>query len=814
MNTNTMVVKVALSEASSNFDMLYSYKVPTELETSTSVGVRVSVPFGKSNMLCIAMVLEVSYVREVPSNYKSIYSVEDAKPLLNFEQIQLIYHLVDTTFCTYYDAIRTMLPATYTIKVANYYGYNSSLADGWFLDQDEMEFLDVLSSKKDSISVSKYIEKHKNSIVVKSLIEKKIIYIQRVVDSKSIDMKSKIISLSDEYILNKDRFKLSDAQKRVLKFIEDNGTVSCKEAEYTCRVSNKTINYLERCNAIDVFEYQSENFQDVSSTSKQSMPILTSKQSEVFNSIASSMNFKKSECFLLHGVTGSGKTAIFERLIEKCLNEDKTAILLVPEISLTPQMVARFKGAFGNKVALIHSGLSLKQREDEYCRIRDGLANIVIGTRSAIFVPLQNVGIIIMDEEGESSYKSERSPRYSTKDIAKFRCKYHNCVLVLASATPSVESYYLAKKGVYKLLTLDTRYNNQELPSTTLVDMRKERQSGNYLEISNKLMVELLRNLENGEQSILLLNRRGYNTSIMCTDCGKVVECVKCSVPLTYHKANHSLMCHYCGYSIDEIRTCPNCRSSNLRYTGSGTQKIAEEVSKVFPTARVLRMDADTTYSRYSHEKAFKSFANGEYDIMLGTQMVGKGLDFPNVTLVGVISADAMLYTGDFRSYEKTFSLITQVIGRCGRGDALGRAIVQTYNPEHYIIPLAIQQDYIGFYTEEVALRKLNLFPPICDICTIGISSTDEFTVQKGCTSMMHIIKSVVDATKYKYPLRVMSPIKFTHERIDGKFRYKIVIKCKNNQEFRNLIKSILKEFYKHSINNLHIFVDINGDVY
>ncbi|MCC8068981.1 MAG: primosomal protein N' [Ruminococcus sp.] len=814
MNTITMVVKVALSEAISNFDTLYSYIVPTELELSTSVGVRVSVPFGKGNRLVVGTVLELEYLNEVPNNYKRIYSVEDDKPILNTEQIQLIYYLVDTTFCTYAEAIRTILPAMYTMKVTNSYGYNSTLADGWFLDQDEMEFLDILSAKKDSMAVSKYIEKHKDDIVVKSLIEKGIVFVRRVVDTKSIDVKSKMVSLSKEYILNKDRFKLSDAQKRVLKFIEDNGTVSCKETEYSCRVSNKTIKYLERCKAIDVFEYQPNNYEDYPTPHDNTLPTLTPQQLEVFNSIHSSMRLSKSECFLIHGVTGSGKTAIFERLIDSCIKDGKSAILLVPEISLTPQMVSRFKGAFGKRVALIHSGLSLKQREDEYCRIKDGLADIVIGTRSAIFVPLENIGIIIMDEEGESSYRSERSPRYSTKDIAKFRCKHHKCVLVLASATPSVESYYLAKRGIYKLLTLNKRYNNQELPSTTLVDMRKERQSGNYLEISNPLMLELLKNLENHEQSILLLNRRGYNTSIMCTDCGKVVECARCSVPLTYHKANHSLMCHYCGYSIDEVKVCPSCHSSNVKYIGSGTQKVAEEIERIFPTARVLRMDADTTFSKYAHEKAFKSFANGEYDILIGTQMVGKGLDFPNVTLTGIISADSMLYTGDFRSYERTFSLITQVIGRSGRGDRLGRAILQTYNPEHYIIPLAIKQDYIGFYNEEIALRRLNLFPPICDICTIGLSSIDEPTVQKGCNNLMYIIKLIVNSKDYKYPLRVMNPIKFTHERIDGKFRYKIVIKCKNNPSFRNLIQDILKEFYKHSIANLHIFVDINGDVY
>lgn len=808
------VVKIAISEANSSFDILYSYIVPKSLEDSVSIGVRVSVPFGRGNRLAVGMVLEVESLEIVPKNYKSIHSVEDSVPILNYEQIRLVYYLVETTFCTYYEAIRTILPATYTMKVGYSYSVDFNVIGSWFLDSDELLFIDKIKSKKDTLSISKYIESKKDTVVVKSLLEKKIIYANRVVDSKSIDGKSKMISLSDKYILNEDTFKLSDAQKRVIKFIIENGTVSCKEVEYSCRVSHKTIDKLVSLKAIDIFEYQSTNYEDISNSYTGSKIVLTSQQLEVFNSIYNSMKISKAECFLIHGVTGSGKTAIFEKLIEKCINNGKSAILLVPEISLTPQMVSRFRGVFGKRVALIHSGLSLKQREDEYCRIRDGLADIVIGTRSAIFVPLQNIGIIIMDEEGESSYKSERSPRYSTKDIAKFRCKYHNCVLVLASATPSIESYYLAKKGIYSLLTLDKRYNNQPLPQTTLVDMKKERQTGNTLEISNKLMVELLKNLEKGEQSILLLNRRGYNTSIMCIDCGKVIECKNCSVPLTYHKANHSLMCHYCGYSIDEVNTCPYCNSTNIKYTGFGTQKVTEEVSRLFPTAKILRMDTDSTFSRYSHEKCFKAFSNGEYDILIGTQMVGKGLDFPNVTLTGIISADAMLYTGDFRSYEKTFSLITQVIGRCGRGDKLGRAILQTYDPNHYIIPLAIHQDYLGFYKEEIALRRLNTFPPLCDICTIGFSSITESNAQKGANTFMNTIKELSSNLSEKIPLIVNNPIKFTHERIDGKFRYKIIIKCKNNQSFRNFLRSVLKEFYKHNIVDLHTFVDINGDVY
>ncbi|MGN1411807.1 MAG: primosomal protein N' [Oscillospiraceae bacterium] len=809
------VVQVALSEVTASFDMLYSYLIPLELENSIGVGIRVSVPFGRGNILKVGVVLKIDTLDIPPKGYKYIYSIEDKEPILNDEQIELVYHLVESTFCTYYDAIRTILPTTYTMKVSYSYCLDTSKTDMWLIDLDEAEFIQKLQSKKDDLQISKTIERNKDSITVKSLMEKEIIYTKRIFDSKSLDSKSKMVNISTEFLNENKKFKLSEIQKKVIKFIEDNGTVSVKEAEYTCGVSKRTISKLESLGIINIFDYQSNNynFDDVQNHSVSSLA-LTQEQYNVFEEIASNMDLQKSKCFLIHGVTGSGKTAIFEKLIQKCLDMGKSAILLVPEIALTPQMVKRFTGVFGKRVALIHSGLSLKQREDEYCRIRDGLADIVIGTRSAIFVPLQNIGLIIMDEEGESSYKSERSPRYSTKDIAKFRCKYHNAIMILASATPSIESYYLAKRGVYTLLTLNHRYNNNPLPQTTLVDMRKERLNGNTSELSRTLMVEILKNLERGEQSILLLNRRGYNTSVMCQDCGNVIECKNCSVPMTYHKTNNSLMCHYCGFSIRQMTECPKCHSKNVRYTGFGTQKVVEDLLKIFPKAKILRMDTDTTFSKYAYEKSFGEFANGKYDILVGTQMVGKGLDFPNVTLTGIISADSMLYTGEYRSLERTFSLITQVIGRSGRGDKLGRAILQTYNPDNYVILQAMKQDYNSFFKEEFALRKLNIFPPICDICTIGLSSVDESVVQKGCDTIISIIRKALKILDYKSPLRVLNPVKFTHERIDGKFRYKIIMKCKNNSDFRNLIRYILKEFYNCNIQRLILFVDINGDVY
>lgn len=808
------VVKVALSEVNASFDMLYSYLIPLGLESSVEVGIRVSVPFGGGNVLKVGMVLEVDAVETAPKSYKYIYSIEDTKPILNPEQIGMVYYLVETTFCTYHDAIRTILPSTYTMKVSRRYCLDISKVDISNLDVDEAELIQKLQSKKDETKVSNTIKRYVNSTVVKTLMKKKVIYTKRVFDSKSIDSKSKLVNLSPKFLNDREAFQLSEVQKKVVKLLEEGGTVSVNEIEYNVSHSKKAIQSLERLGVIDVFEYQPTDY-DLNNVERyRSNIVLTTEQNEIFEQVLSSMNLSKPDCFLIHGVTGSGKTAIFEKLMQKCLDMGRGVILLVPEISLTPQMVKRFTSVFGKRIALIHSGLSLKQREDEYFRIRDGLADIVIGTRSAIFVPLKNIGLIIMDEEGEGSYKSERSPRYSTKDVARFRCKYHNAIMVLASATPSVESYYLAKRGVYRLLTLNSRYNNSPLPKTTIVDMRKERRNGNTLELSNTLMVELLKNLENKEQSILLLNRRGYNTSIICSDCGNVIECRNCSVPMTYHKANSSLICHYCGYSIAEVRQCPKCHSNSIRYTGYGTQKVVEDLEKIFPKAKILRMDADTTFSKYTHEKFFDRFANGEYDILVGTQMVGRGLDFPNVTLTGIISADGMLYTGEYRSFEKTFSLITQVIGRSGRGDKLGRAILQTYNPEHYILQQAMQQDYLSFFKEELALRKLHTFPPICDICTIGLSSIDENVVQAGCNTMMSTIADLIKSLNFKRPLRVLSPIKFTHERIDGKFRYKIVIKCKNNPDFRNLIRSVLKEFYKSKVPKLIVFIDINGDVY
>jgi primosomal protein N' (replication factor Y) len=542
--------------------------------------------------------------------------------------------------------------------------------------------------------------------------------------------------------------------------------------------------------------------------------VLSDEQQAAYREVFLAVESGKPAAFLLHGVTGSGKTSVFEKLIYDTVRLGRQAMLLIPEIGLTPQILRRFRSLFGERVAVIHSGLSLGQRLDEYKRIKRGDADIVIGTRSAVFAPLSNIGLVIMDEEGERSYRSDSSPRYDAHDAAKQRCAYHGAALLLASATPSIESYYLAERGAYRLLEMKKRYHSSPLPEVTIVDMNLERMEGNTTEFSRQLVAEVNANLERGEQSILLLNRRGYHTIISCCDCAQPVYCPNCSVPLTFHKKNNKLMCHYCGWSSDPVTVCPSCGSERLRSMGFGTQRLEEELAEHFPSARILRMDADTTFSRYSYEKNFAAFRAGEYDIMVGTQMIGKGLDFPNVTLVGVLSVDKALYAGDFRSYERTFSLITQVVGRGGRGERRGRAILQTFMPEHYIMNLAAEQDYKGFYREEIAIRRAMIFPPLCDMCIFCFSGTEEYAVRTGADATLALMSEKLRTLQPKTPVRVLGPVKCSYGRVNGKYRYRIIMKCKNNAEMRGFISEVLREApAQRAMARVTLYADMNGDV-
>lgn len=808
---------VAVSGTAFSFDRLFDYLVPAYLEQSAQPGCRVLVPFGRGNRKRIGMIL----VRhEIPADpkLKPLLAVPDPDPVLNGEMLELSDWLHEQTFCTYYDAVRCLLPSGMNLRVEEHFSLSDQVPDVPLTEEEAhlLRFLRMAKSRREldamlDVSVNPDKQELIHSLLQKGCIQQTDRLAQAVGD-KYIQM----IRLSDAYLAGQNRHQPTPKQRQVLALLEENGPVAVREACYLCGVTPAVVKTLLKHGLVE--QYDMEQLRPVQSGSEQrrdpSRIRLSDQQQKVYDTVAAQIDSRLPKVFLLHGVTGSGKTSVFEALIAHTLSLGRQAMLLIPEIALTPQIVTRFQQLFGDGVAVIHSNLSLGQRMDEYKRIRRGEARIVIGTRSAVFAPLSDMGLIILDEEGERSYKSDNAPRYHAADVAKHRCRTHGASVLLASATPSLESYYYAQRGLYQLLEMPERYGNAVLPTVDIVDMNQERAQGNGSEFSNLLTQQLQQNLAAGEQSLLLLNRRGYHTIIACCDCNTPVECPNCSVPLTYHRANDSLMCHYCGYCAPPVQECPNCKSTHLKQMGFGTQKLEEALGEIVPGARILRMDADTTFSRMAYEEKFRAFGRGEYDIMVGTQMIGKGLDFPNVTLVGVLSIDKALFAGDFRSYERTFSLITQVVGRGGRGGKQGRAILQSFLPDHYVLNLAAKQDYGAFYREEIALRKALMFPPICDICVIGLSSELEKQVQLAADTMLRMMRDKIAAEHISMPLRVLGPVRCTYGKLNGKYRYRIILKCKNNAAFRQFIRQLLcstgsyKEFAR-----VRVFADMNGDI-
>ncbi len=812
-----LIAETAVSGTAYSFDMLFSYAVPQGLIGNIAAGCRVLVPFGRGNKRRIGVVMRLS--DGDASNLKSLVSLVDEQPVISDELLKLAVFLRDNTYCTYFDAVRIMLPPAMSVKTKETFSIVRKFDDYASLTAEANLLLSELCLIDDNRELNEILE---NFIIENGrrlpdeLCNAGALSSNNVFRQSTGDASVKMLRLTDEYLSFPENFKLTPKQKKLAAFLSEYGTAAVRESAYMCGISDSVIKRLVANGA--AVEYDMEVLRHVDSPDDQCRNpdeiILSDEQQAAHDTVLAAVFERKASAFLLHGVTGSGKTSVFEKLISDTIKLGRQAVLLIPEIGLTPQILRRFRALFGERVAVIHSGLTQGQRLDEYKRIKRGDADIVIGTRSAVFAPLSNIGIIIIDEEGERSYKSDSSPRYLAHDIAKQRCAYHNAVLLLASATPSVESFYLAQKGVYKLLEMKKRYSTFPLPEVNIVDMNLEREDGNKSEFSRQLADEINLNLKNGEQSILLLNRRGYHTMISCCNCYQPVYCPNCSIPLTYHKKNDKLMCHYCGFVSDNITKCPACGSEHLRSMGFGTQKLEEELSVYFPQAKILRMDADTTFSRYSYEKNFSDFRNGEYDIMIGTQMIGKGLDFPNVTLVGVLSVDKALFAGDFRSYERTFSLITQVVGRGGRGDKKGRAILQTFMPEHYIMNLAAAQDYSGFYSEEIAIRRAMIFPPICDMAILCFSGNDEKTVKTGADSVLELMKTMLSELQPRTPIRVLGPVRCSYGRINGKFRYRILMKCKNNAEMRGFISSLLKESPKlKGMKGVALYADMNGDV-
>ena len=808
MLTVKHLAAVAVEEASYGYDRRYRYIIPIEMEGKVFAGARVLVPFGKGNRKRIGIVIMITDTSgEDVSRLKPIKSIIDSKPLLNDEMLELLVWLRQTTLCTYFEAFRTLIP----IGLGVIFDRSCRLAEE---DMSEAELSEkaslLLHAAREDISVLDNAE----GKILQELTEKGFVTEQENFKRRKNDETVKVIRLSEGYLSGDVKAVLSVKQRSVVELLENSGAASKEEICSLCGITSAVIKKLLENGVLETYELEVIKKPNAEAIDDPDDIVLNEQQQAAYDGIAKLIDDNDCHAALLYGVTGSGKTLVFAKLIKHTLELGRNVIMLIPEISLTPQTVERFQSLFGDLVAIVHSSLSIGKRLNEYKRIKNGSARIVVGTRSAVFSPMDNIGLIIIDEEGERTYKSESSPRYNAKEIAKKRCVTHNATVLMASATPSIESYYYAKNNRYKLFELTKRYSEHDLPEVSIVDLAVEGFYGRSSVFSERLVDEIRYNLDHHEQTILLLNRRGYHTYISCSDCREPIMCPNCSIPLTYHKTNNRLICHYCGHTENMIRSCPKCGSEHIRLTGTGTQKAEDEVSQIFPDARILRMDADTACSRYAYEKNFRAFEQGEYDIMLGTQMIAKGLDFPNVTLVGVLSIDKSLFAGDFRSYERTFSLVTQVVGRCGRGDKQGRALIQTYVPEHYVLTLAAMQDYKGFYEQEIAARKALLYPPFCDTCTVEFSSMIESCAGAGAARFLDMIKETISSGKIDVPIRVLGPSKCSYEKINGKYRYRMIIKCRNGQKFRDYIADIYKKsFTDKEFANVQTFLDINGDI-
>lgn len=806
-----LVAKVAVENTVYSFDTEFSYFVPQTLASSCKAGVRVLVPFGRGNRKRQGIITQLEY--SDTENLKSIVSVLDSEPVLSAEMIKTALFMKEHYFCTIYDAVKTMLPAGINYKVTTVYGAKDiSPEDMPTLGFDQQRIYDFLFSKRKPVKSDKILETFgfSDATILDEMVSDGVLYKSDEAFRKVSDAVMKMVSIAPDVDISS--VKLTEKQKNILELIEMTGSVSVKEICYFTGVSTSVIDALYKKGLIYFYDEEVFRIDDRKADSAPTEIILSDEQQKACDSLYSEYKDNKPHTSLLYGVTGSGKTSVFIKLIEKVIDDGKGIIVMVPEISLTPQFVSSFSKRFGDKIAVFHSALSLGERLDEYKRVKKGLAKIVIGTRSAVFAPFENLGLIIMDEEQEYSYKSESSPRYHAREIAKFRCAMNNALLVLSSATPSVETYYYAKSKRYSLNVLSKRYGRAVLPEVLAADMNIEVQNGNTTGFSDVLLQNLEYNLERGKQSILLLNRRGHNTFVTCRTCGEPVTCPNCSISLTYHRANNRLMCHYCGYSVPYTDECPTCHSKSLRFGGTGTQKAESDISELFPEARILRMDTDATSSKSSYEKMISAFANGDYDILVGTQMVAKGLDFPNVTLVGVLNTDHMLYADDYRSYERSFSLLTQVVGRSGRGTSKGMAVIQSYTPDNLIISMAAKQDYDTFYNTEINIRKGMLYPPFADICLIGFVGENQTLTLRAANAFLHSFISLAQSDYPNLPLRILGPSPALVVKVSNKFRYKLIIKCKNNREFRKLLSTLLIQFGKNKeFSSVTAYADMNA---
>lgn len=815
------VAKIAVEQTAFYFDKLFEYLIPASLHETAAVGSRVLVPFGKGNRKRQGIIIEISSCQE-RELIKPLVAVLEKAPLISREMIELAFWLKSRYYCTMFDALKAMLPAGVNFRMVISYQCPGDIVDlndkrlcglnelekqmmGHFIkSRAEIErdrLLDIMGLEPDNSLPDK--------LVKMGLILQSDNALTKVSDAT---VKMARLALPQDEAEELLGANLSPKQAAVVQLLLETGGASVKEICYFTGTTAAVLNTLEKKGIVQF--YLNEVFRN---PIKQEIPsdhrsiILTEEQQTAFDALLAQYKNGGGNA-LLYGVTGSGKTQVFMRLVDEAHRDGKSVIVMVPEIALTPQTIAKFYARYGAKVAIIHSGLSMGERLDEWKRIKKGEATIVVGTRSAIFAPCENIGLIIIDEEQEHTYKSEASPRYHARDVARFKCAYHGALLLLCSATPSVESYHAAKEGKYSLHTLKNRYGGALLPDVNIVDMRTNMAESNST-LSNTLLENIESNLQSGHQSILLLNRRGYNTFVSCRSCGHVITCPNCSISLTYHLANHKMMCHYCGHADELPDICPECASDKVRYSGFGTQRIEQELVDKFPAARILRLDTDTTMEKNAHKNKFDSFAAGEYDIMLGTQMVAKGLDFPNVTLVGVVSADQSMYCDDYRSFERAFSLLTQVVGRSGRGQSAGRAIIQTFTPDNPVILLAAGQNYEAFYESEIASRKAMLYPPFCDICQIGFVGESMKQVSAAAKLFLTDLTLLGQQNYPGLPLRVLGPSAAPVPKVSGKYRYRLILKCRDSKRFRAFMCRLLVQFNRRrECREVTVFADLNPE--
>ena len=807
------VAMVAVAAANYGFDRPYSYVIPVEMR-SVQPGCRVIVPFGRGNRPAEGIILSVK--QDETDKLKPLLRVTDPAPILSEEQIRLAIWMHNRFFCTVYDAVKAILPVGVWYQINQIYRLNPELTAEQALEgcgEDSIRRKIVLlvseSGGCTDAQIDQAFEAEDPSSAKRVLLKDRILILtgseKRRVNDRFVKF-AQINAPGDQLAAEAEAMrKKAPQQAAILDLMCSIGRAPAKEICYFTGASAQSLQALVKKGLLTVETEPVYRRPVIHSGSTVALPQLTAAQKIPYDGLKALLDQKKADAALLFGVTGSGKTTVYIHLMDAVLKRGQASVLLVPEIALTPQMIETFSMHFGDTVAVLHSKLSMGARYDEWKRIRDGKAKIIIGTRSAVFAPAEDIGLMILDEEQEETYKSEQSPRYHARDVAKYRCAQHNALLLLGSATPDISSRYFAEIGKYHYFEITGRYNARTMPAVRIVDLKKELKNGMSGSISSVLRDEIASNLEHGEQTILFLNRRGTSKLVTCIDCGFSYECPRCSVSLTYHRANHTLRCHHCGYRHTPDRECPVC-GGTLAFVGDGTEQVQQELQGLFPNVEIMRMDADSIALAGSHDALLSRFRDERVPILIGTQMIAKGLNFENVTLVGVLLADQSLYVGDFRAGERTFSLITQVVGRGGRGERPGRAVIQTFTPENETILQAARQDYAAFYRSEIRVRKLQHTPPFSELMTITVSGVNEDTVMDCCYYIREFLRSVCDERD-----EILGPAPLPVVRVNNRYRYRITVYTANSAPTRRAITDIVMHCAKdRNFKDVNVFADVD----